>query len=222
MAEQRGGRWREAWRIPGFRLELLSSALLVVVMIWLAIRLLPMQEIRRGVVLTDPVLPWLDPMNTSWMVFLLLYSCLILAVVETSRYPEKLAMGFRAYGLLVLIRVLTVTLIPLEPPPDMIDLADPFLRLFWADGVLRKDLFFSGHSATACLTALFVRSPWLKGFLALAAMTISILLLMQHVHYTIDVIFAPFFATFALQVARTVGCYQEVLLEEEVEHLVEV
>ena len=39
MAEQRGGRWREAWRIPGFRLELLSSALLVVVMIWLEMSL---------------------------------------------------------------------------------------------------------------------------------------------------------------------------------------
>jgi len=84
-------------------------------------------------------------------------------------------------------------LIPLNPPAEMIPLNDPFVQNFSSGRILTKDLFFSGHTATIFLLFLTSGGKAFKIFFLSATILVGACLLLQHVHYTIDVISAPFF-----------------------------
>lgn len=93
-------------------------------------------------------------------------------------------------------------LVPLIPPEGIIPLRDTFLEgSFYGNKVLVKDLFFSGHTANLVLLAFMVDVKWLRYILFVCAAIVAFLLLKQHVHYTIDVIAAPFAAYGSYRVA---------------------
>nr|WP_283769986.1 phosphatase PAP2-related protein [Mucilaginibacter sp. Bleaf8] len=94
-------------------------------------------------------------------------------------------------------RILTITLIPLAAPLGLVELVDPLTGVFYGHATITKDLFFSGHTAT--LVAMYFCLPKKGERIAaiIASVAVGILLLVQHVHYTIDVLAAPFFV-FAL------------------------
>lgn len=93
-------------------------------------------------------------------------------------------------------------LVPLDPPIGIIPLRDPFVEgFFYDDKVLVKDLFFSGHTSNMVLLTLFMDIKWLKNILILASIIVGYLLLVQHVHYAIDVFAAPFFAYLAYRLS---------------------
>ena len=58
-------------------------------------------------------------------------------------------------------------------------------------------MFFSGHTATVTLLALAVRGRWWRWPLGLMAAAVAVLVLVQRVHYTYDVLAAPLFAMLA-------------------------
>jgi len=64
-----------------------------------------------------------------------------------------------------------------------------------------RDLFFSGHTANVSLLFFFVDIRWIKIIIAVSTFVVGFLLLKQHVHYTIDVIVAPFFAFASYKIA---------------------
>ncbi len=68
--------------------------------------------------------------------------------------------------------------------------------------MISKDLFFSGHVATVFLLFL-ASSGWkYKFYFGLAAIVVAILILIQHVHYTIDVLLAPIFSIASYYIVR--------------------
>jgi membrane-associated phospholipid phosphatase len=157
-------------------------------------RFLEFVEARPGVVLADPVLALLPPRDLTWLTFGLIYLGLALGVARLSAEPRLLVVALRAYVVMVLFRIAAMGVTPLEAPPGMIPLHDPLVRLFGPGKLLAKDLFFSGHTSTLFLLALAVPGRrWKTLFLACAA-AVGISVLWQHVHYTIDVLVAPFFA----------------------------
>jgi membrane-associated phospholipid phosphatase len=83
---------------------------------------------------------------------------------------------------------------PFNPPAGMIPLRDPFVEFFGTSMLLTKDLFFSGHTALLFLFFLMERTKLLKIIFLSSAVIVGICLLVQHVHYTIDIFAAPFFA----------------------------
>ena len=119
---------------------------------------------------------------------------------ETLRRPSGIAEALGTV-LLLALRVAGVGLVPLEPPPGQIPLADPLVAL--GTGVtLQKDLFFSGHVATLVLCGLVLPGrAWRVAAFAAAALA-GAGLIVQHVHYTIDVLAAPGFAWAAHQGIR--------------------
>jgi membrane-associated phospholipid phosphatase len=103
------------------------------------------------------------------------------------------------------LRMLTMYLFTFEPPMGIIPLEDPVTAVFYPGGEpFLKDLFFSGHTATLVLFAFAMGPGRQRTALLLAALVVGGLVLVQHVHYTVDVLAAPFFAGLAWWVAGIV------------------
>lgn len=148
---------------------------------------------RQGAQLNDFLLNQLPPMNLSAPIFFFEYSSLILVIIVILPYPERLVKALQAFILITLARTLTIYFIPLEPPRDMIPLMDPFANFFLHSRTVfvTKDLFFSGHIATLSLVIFASPNKYVKIYGAIAMMLVGIFLLFQHVHYTLDLLFAP-------------------------------
>lgn len=174
-----------------FVLTLLATAAVLVSLV----QFLGWVEGRGGVILRDPLQLWFDPVDLSWPTFILIYTGLAVALILFSRRPRLLVTGLQAYTLLVLCRIVMMWLVPLDPPAQMILLRDPFVELFvGSEEVLTRDLFFSGHTSLPFLLFLVARERGFRiAFLLLTLATGSCVIL-QHVHYTIDVLVAPFVA----------------------------
>ena len=150
-------------------------------------------ESRPGVVLDDPLLSVLPAVDLSWPIFVVIYGGLLAGLLLMIRRPHALLHFLRAYTLLVLIRIVVMYVTPLDPPEGMILLVDP-LAGAGPGGALTRDLFFSGHTATMVLLLLSMRGTRSRVLFALAAIGLASMLLLQHVHYTVDVLAAVVFA----------------------------
>lgn len=194
--------WPEAWRSVGFRLSLVGTLLGVGVTLAGFTTFLGYVEQRPGVVLVDPVLAAFHPVDVTWWVFAVLYLSLGTGVATLLRTPRALVMGVQTYLLMVAVRTVMMFVTPLDPPPTMIPLLDPVVTWLreWlgqrsaATLTPTKDLFFSGHTATMCVLGLTAQSPWLRRFFFACAGVMASLVIVQHVHYTVDVLVAPFVA----------------------------
>ncbi len=162
-------------------------------------------ENRAGVQLNDFVLSSFKSMNTSIPTFCLTYLSVILIVFEAYKNPITFIQLSIAITILSIMRMVTLTVFPLEPPKDIIPLRDFLLEgSFYSGQVLKKDLFFSGHTANIILFALITSRKWKRKLFAFFAICVGTLLLIQKVHYTIDVLFAPVFAFIAYKISKQV------------------
>ena len=118
-------------------------------------------------------------------------------------------------GIRTLFRVLTLFFVPLDSPESIIPLHDEILtHTFYAGGENLKDLFFSGHAATLFLFYFFTVNKVLKYLFLAAAISVSIGVVVQHVHYSYDVIAAPIFAYIAYKLVTKFSkhYYKEITL----------
>jgi membrane-associated phospholipid phosphatase len=95
---------------------------------------------------------------------------------------------------MALLRIAAMYLMPLEPPPGIIELRDPFVEFFGGGRTLTRDLFFSGHTSTMFLLFLVMPGRRLRIAYACFTVIVGLCVVLQHVHYTVDVFAAPFFA----------------------------
>ncbi len=197
---------RAAWGDGRFRRSavLTAAGLLATALLFRGV--LGFVEARPGGRLNDPVLAAFPPVEVSWTLFALIYGTVVLALIGLLGRPHRLLLTLQSYALLVLVRAATLLLTPLDPPATMIELRDPLVALYQQSAQpLTRDLFFSGHVSTAFLVFLTARSGQPKAFFLAATVAIGALLLAQHVHYTIDVAAAPFFALGSYRLARWCG-----------------
>lgn len=152
--------------------------------------------------LNDSLLSLIPAHDMSIAIFGLIYGGLFVSGIYLLRSPYILLKTLEAYVILTLFRICTLLLFPLEPDEAIIPLIDPLVdTLFYSGVVVTKDLFFSGHTALLALLAIAVKNVYLKYALWLAAFVVALLLLIQHAHYTIDVIAAPVFAWISVKIA---------------------
>jgi hypothetical protein len=102
------------------------------------------------------------------------------------------------------MRFASIYWVALNPPEGLVDLHDPIAELFiYGENLaITKDLFFSGHTATMVFVCYFL--PLAKERKIAIALTnvLVILLLVQHVHYSLDILAAPIATWVAIQLAR--------------------
>jgi membrane-associated phospholipid phosphatase len=157
-------------------------------------------EKRNGVSLPDPILNAFSPLNLTWLTFTLIYLSIVLFLFSLRKDPYKIIIALQAYGLMVIFRTIAMYLVPLEAPKTILLLNDPFVQLFGKGEILTKDLFFSGHTATLFLLFLLTKNKILKVIFLVSTVTVGIAVLLQHVHYSIDVFVAPFVAYGAFRI----------------------
>jgi hypothetical protein len=219
IMERIKGNWVNFWRIPYQRYEFIFAAVTLTIVMLSSVQFLTQIEMRPGVQLHDPVFNYLPSRDLSDLIFYILYTALLLGVIFLLPSPERLMIGFEAYALFVILRMITMTLVPLEPPNGLIPLVDPFLSVMYTGKQVNKDLFFSGHTATMYLLYLMMPAGIYRKLAFVGVIVMGICLLFQRVHYTVDVIVAPFFAYGALRIVlylrRSIGLKTESFGESE-------
>jgi hypothetical protein len=134
-------------------------------------------------------------MNLSIPIFSITYGSLILYVFTSYRQPNFLSRLMIAYGLITLFRIGTISLLPLREPETLVFLEDPVLNDLIYPGEIITDLFFSGH--TALVFMLFILSGY-RWYFLLLTLLMGVFLMIQRIHYSIDVLAALPFAWFAV------------------------
>jgi len=185
--------WAKAWKIPSFQWKLWSG-LVVLALIFIAFPFFFQAiEARNGYFFTDLFLQWLPAYNVSVAVFFLIWSCCLILVFRIFKDPMMMLVTLWAYNGVTLLRMACIGLISLNPPAGLIPLADPITNQFYGAHYITHDLFFSGHTTTVFLIFLCLKKKTDRLYALLASVILGLLLLIQHVHYTVDVLAAPVF-----------------------------
>ena len=153
-------------------------------------------ETRKGAVINDPVLNLFAPLDVTWFTFIILYGSILFAIFYFLPRPVLMTKAIATYGIMVFFRIIAMFILPLDPPAQMIALKDPFVESFGQSTTLTRDLFFSGHTAIMFIFFLVADNKKIKRFLLAGTIAIAILVLLQHVHYSVDV-FVAFFVAYA-------------------------
>jgi hypothetical protein len=183
--------WRTAFHHAGFRIQFILTMAVTLSFSVVFHYYFPYVESRTGRQLSDFVLSILPPADVSHFVFFFLYSGMIIGLLSHLSHPKVILVAFQTYVLVTLMRIVTIYLLPLEPPVGYVPLKEPFVQMFTPGGqIISKDLFFSGHMSTILSLFLPTHLKFPRNYLLVCCISIAVLLLVQHVHYTIDVLFA--------------------------------
>ncbi|GIK59611.1 MAG: hypothetical protein HND39_07255 [Ignavibacteriota bacterium] len=186
--------WSSFFQDRKCRIEFIVTIIVTIPTLLLFSQFLSLIELREGVVLNDPLLRLFNPIDLTWATFALIYVSIILFLLNIIKQPEKLMIAIQTYVLMVFLRGIAMYLTPFNAPDKIILLHDPFVQLFGKGEILTKDLFFSGHTGTLFLLFLLVENKYLKTIFLAATILVGSAVLLQHVHYSVDVFVAPFVA----------------------------
>jgi hypothetical protein len=203
--------WREAWQSGGFRKKVVTGLVLAILLTTIFPFFFQAIERRNGFLLNDPLLRLLPPHDVSLGIFNIIWAVCLLSIFRAARAPSMFLTFLWGWIVLTLFRLLTITLVPLDPPVGLVGLVDPISNFFYGHNkFITRDLFFSGHTSTVFLLGLCIPGKIDKKVILVATFCVGILLLVQHVHYTLDVLAAPCFAWGAYRIARKIVAYPEV------------
>jgi hypothetical protein len=199
--------WPTAWALPGYRVRLGLVLLLLVGLLPIVPGFYHFVQSRPGRTLPDPLLDLLPVHDVSVPTFALIYGAIVVTLIYLLPRPQHLLRALWAYYLLQLMRMLTLWLLPLDPPAALVTLHDPVMDSIFAVTTqpIVRDLFFSGHTATMVLLMLAGRGRRWRRVLGLMTVAVGLLVLVQRVHYSYDVLAAPLFAWLAYWAAGRVS-----------------
>ena len=198
--------WPTAWALVSFRLRLGLVVALLLGLLPVVPGFYHFIQSRPGNRLADPLLALLPVHDVSVPTFALIYGSIAATLVYLLPRPLLLLRALWAYLFLQLLRMATLWLLPLESPTALLILHDPVMDRIFAVTTqpIIRDLFFSGHTATMTLLALATRGRAWHWALGLATVAVGVLVLVQRVHYSYDVLAAPFFGWLAYWLAGRV------------------
>ncbi len=185
--------WVAAWQSPRFRKRIITALIFAVGIASFFPVFFQTIEKRDGVMLNDWLLNVLPAHDVSFPLMAIVWCMTALTLYRCAQKPDMLMTFLWSYILVSLVRLMTISIVALDAPANLIGLADPLSNAFYGAKFVTKDLFFSGHTSTIFLMALCLQNKAEKivGYVATAA--VGFLLLVQHVHYTMDVLTAPVF-----------------------------
>ena len=195
--------WKDFYKSR--KIEIILTVIFLAVILIILSNFLNFIEGRNGVSLPDPILNLFNPVDLTWLTFGLIYTSLIIAIISFTKEPDKLLLAVQSYSLLVVFRLIVLYVTPLDAPEKLLSLNDPVVQFLGSGQVLTRDLFFSGHTATLFLLFLIADKKFLKVLLFSSTLVIGVAVILQHVHYTVDVLTAPFFAYTAYRIVSIIN-----------------
>lgn len=186
--------WKDAWANTSFKIKIIVGLILIAITLSLYPLFFDYIEQRNGVVLNDFFLQKLPAKNVSIPVFTIIWGMGALTIYRVIQSPRIAVNTIWCFLLIAVSRVVSISLCHLNPPAELIPLVDPLSNTFYGGKFITKDLFYSGHTATQFLMFLCLEKKIDKILTLISTMFIGILVLIQHVHYTLDVVTAPLFA----------------------------
>ncbi len=196
--------WREACLNRSIKFTLITGVLLVLAILIVLPTFFDFIEKRQGIVLNDVILQLLPISNLSVPIFVIIWGMVLLILTRAFRNPFLMILFIWCFLFLTLSRMLTISLVPLEAPKNLILLKDPLSNQFYHGIFITKDLFYSGHTSTMFLIFLCLRRKLDKIVALFSTFAIGIMVLIQHVHYTIDVLVAPLGAFLVYKLAKII------------------
>lgn len=181
--------WRTAWKMQGFSVRFIAALIVFIGLLIVFPTFFSFIESRKGYQITDPVLDAIPAMDFSPITFAIIWLVSFWFMIRMLQQPSIALKGLIAMDLIFLTRMLTIFLLPLEPPPGLVELQDPISNYFYGEehAFITRDLFFSGHTSTQIMIGLILPGRKEKWMAFLGATAVAILVLVQHIHYTIDV-----------------------------------
>ncbi|MFZ9215077.1 MAG: hypothetical protein ACO21S_07850, partial [Sediminibacterium sp.] len=156
--------WSKAWQLKSFRNKTIISLFLVAIILLFLPSFFGFIEKREGIVLQDYVLDAIPPMDVSIPTFIVIWGMVLLVFFRIYQNPRLFLVIAYGFILMCLCRILTITLLPLNPPPGLITLKDPIANIAYGGNgtFITKDLFYSGHTGNMFLFFLCLEAKWDK------------------------------------------------------------
>jgi len=183
--------WKETWKLAYRRQQIVIGTIIMLSVVFTMPLFFGHIEKRQGTLIKDPVLAAIPPHNVSVLIFAIIWGMIFLTMIRAAYKPSIYIIYCWALIPITLARFVSISIVPLEPPIGLIPLTDPLTGVFYGQALITKDLFFSGHIATLTLIFLCLekRNDKIIGFIA--TLVVAFLLLVQHIHYTIDILTSP-------------------------------
>jgi len=183
--------WTETWNSRYKRYQMIIGTVIIAAIIYSLPFFFAHIQKRKGAVLNDWLLAHIPPHDVSVYIFGLIGAMALLILLRAIKNPSIYITWCWAMIFVYIVRFVTLSLVALDPPSGLVPLIDPINSFFSGNTVITKDLFFSGHTATMVMIYLCLEKRTDKIIALIAAFVVACLLLVQHVHYTIDVLAAP-------------------------------
>ncbi len=148
----------------------------------------------------DLILDHIGPMDAGFLyVYGYIGLCSLLLLYPFFFHIRTLHIVVSQFSFLVMLRAIFLILTHLQTPPDAVNVIWP--RMFQGLS-FQNDMFFSGHTAVPFLGFLLYKG-WLKYFFLCGSILMGTVVLITHMHYSIDV-FSAFFITYCCHKIGTV------------------
>lgn len=183
--------WKKAGRARATRMKLIIGSVLIFIIMFLLPYFFAHIEKRKGAVLNDWVLEQIPAHNVSVPIFVVIWGMALLIIYRAAYKPAIYIRYCWALIFVCILRMISISLVALDPPPGLIPLVDPLTGIFYGEVPITKDLFFSGHTSILTLIFLCLEKKTDKRIGLAAVIIVAFLLLVQHIHYTIDILVAP-------------------------------
>ena len=145
--------------------------------------------------LDDPILKIFPPTDLSLPASILIYGALYLFLLTETGDPRNLLATMKTAFFGLSLRMVFLYITPLKCPEDAPELADIFTEAqtgaHGQNAALTNDLMFSGHTFSLSVMFLHCTSAALKPLYFFAAAAVACCVIVQHVHYAVDVAVAP-------------------------------
>lgn len=155
---------------------------------------LPYQEKRTDLVqFDDKILELLPVKDMSFPISIIAFIAPVLICIPLLHNDKfyDVEKFWLKYACTLVVKSGTLFMTPFDVPRGYIELRDNVCLQF-TKKVYGKDLFFSGHTVLVFLCFIHAPSDYISTVLFFATVCMALFLMINRVHYTIDVCIAPF------------------------------
>lgn len=196
--------WKAAWQVTIYKKYFWIGLILLAIILTAFPYFFNYIETRNGATINDWILNKIPAADVSNWVFGIIWSMALLTIIRCIQSPSIFLVFLWGFIILSLSRMITIIAFPLNPPISLVELIDPISNRFYGSKFITKDLFYSGHTATQFLMFLCLKQKPDKLLTLISTIAIGALVLVQHIHYTVDVVAAPLFTYGVFLIAKKI------------------